>query len=88
MAIIFSVPVLGDMSLLQLVSSGLALLVLSVFIWQRCFSAISDIPGPVLGTFGTCFQLWEICRGRINEKILQLHQEYGRNLSFKLPSPF
>ena len=87
MAITFSAPVLGDVSLLQLVSSGLTLLILSVFIRQRCFSAISDIPGPILGTFGTCFQLWEICRGRINENILQLHQEYGMNLFIKLPSP-
>ena len=79
---------LGDVSLLQLVSSGLALLILSVFIRQRYFSIISDIPGPALGTFGTCFQLWEIFRGRINEKILQLHQEYGMNQSIKLPSPF
>ena len=88
MATTFSVPVLGNVSLLQLVSSALVLLLLSVFIRQRYFSAISDIPGPVLGTFGTCFQLWEICKGRINETFLQLHQEYGMNHSIKLPSPF
>lgn len=88
MATTFSVPVLGNVSLLQLVSSGLVLLLLSVFIRQRYFSAISDIPGPVLGTFGTCFQLWEICKGRINETFLQLHQEHGTNHSIKLPSPF
>lgn len=64
-----SVPVLGDMSPLQLVSYGLALLILSIFIQQRYLSAISDIPGPFLGTFGTCFQLWEICKGRINKRI-------------------
>ena len=63
------------MSPLQLLSNSLALLILSVFIRQRYFSAISDIPGPSLGTLGTCFQLWEISRGRINEKIAQLHQK-------------
>ena len=88
MAITLSVPVLGNVSLVQFVSSGLVLLILSVFIRQRYFSAISDIPGPVLGTFGTCFQLWEICKGRINETFLHLHQEYGMNHSIKLPSPF
>ena len=88
MVFTFSLPVLGDVSLPQLVSSVLTLLILSVFIRQRYFSAISDIPGPVLGTFGTCFQLWEICKGRINEKLLQLHQEHGMNHSFQHPSPF
>ena len=72
-----SVPGLGDMSFAQLVLYGLPLLILSVFIQQRYFSIISDIPGPVLGTFGTCFQLWEIYRGRINEKLAQLHGKHG-----------
>lgn len=88
MAITFIVPMLGVASLLQFVSSGLVLLILSVCIRQRFFSAISDIPGPFLGTFGTCFQLWEICKGRINEKILQLHQEYGTSHHTKFPSSF
>lgn len=80
-----NVPVLGETSLLQLVSTGLALLILSVFIRQRYFSVISDIPGPILGTFGTCFQLWEICRGRINERIAQLHQKHGTSPFVKHP---
>ena len=88
MAITFSVPILGVANLLQFVSTGLVLLILSIFIRQRFFSAISDIPGPVLGTFGTCFQLWEVCRGRINEKILQLHQEYGMSHYNDFPSSF
>ena len=88
MATTFSVPMLGNVSLLELVASGLVLLILSVCIRQRFFSAISNIPGPILGTFGTVFQLWEILRGRINEKILHLHQEHGMNHSIKLPSSF
>lgn len=83
-----SVPVLGDTGTLQFVSYGLALLILSILIRQRYFSAVSDIPGPFLGTFGTCFQLWEICRGRINERIRQLHQKHGIHPSTKHPSPF
>lgn len=69
MAATISVPALGEMSLVQLVIYGLALLVLFVLVRQRYFSIISDIPGPFLGTFGTCFQLWEIYKGRINERI-------------------
>ena len=87
MAATLNVPVLGETSLLQLGSTGLALLVLSVFIRQRYFSVISDIPGPVLGTFGTCFQLWEICKGRINERIAHLHQKHGTSAFVKYPSP-
>ena len=87
MAATFNVPVLGETSLLQLVSNGLALLILSVFIRQRYFSIISDIPGPFLGTFGTCFQLWEICRGRINERIAQLHQKHGTSPFFESLPP-
>lgn len=77
MAVTISVPVLGEMSLVQLVVYGLALLVLFVLIRQRYFSIISDIPGPLLGTFGTCFQIWEIYKGRINERIAQLHRQHG-----------
>ena len=72
-----SVPVLGDMSFAQLVAYGLALPVVVILIRQRYFSVLSDIPGPLLGNFGTCFQLWEIYRGRINEKLAQLHRQYG-----------
>ena len=77
-----SIPVLGDMGLVQLIAYGLALPVLFIFIRQRYFSAISDIPGPFLGTFGTCFQLWEIYRGRINEKLAQLHRQHGITAPF------
>lgn len=74
MATTVVIPVLGDMSFVQLVIYRLALLVLFILIRQRYFSVISDIPGPVLGT---CFQLWEICRGRFNEKLARLHREHG-----------
>ncbi|KAL8793216.1 MAG: hypothetical protein Q9195_004152 [Heterodermia aff. obscurata] len=53
------------------------LALLSVFIRQRYFSPISSVPGPSLGTVGTFFQVWEICRGRINHTLSQLHREHG-----------
>lgn len=72
------VPVLAETSLVQAIISGLAVYVSFVFVRQRYFSVIGDIPGPFLGTFGTCFQLWEISRGRINQKLAQLHIEHGK----------
>ena len=52
-------------------------LVLCVVLKHRYFSSISHIPGPFLGTIGTCFQVWEIFKGRINYTLFQLHQEHG-----------
>ena len=77
MAAMFFVPVLGEIGLVQALISPLVLFVSLVFIRQRYFSVISDIPGPYLGTFGTCFQLWEISKGRINQRLAQLHTELG-----------
>ena len=79
------IQVLGEISLVQALISGLVLFVSLVFIRQRYFSVISDIPGPFLGTFGTCFQLWEISRGRINQKLAHLHREYGMKISVTDP---
>ena len=74
------------MSFVQLAAYGLALLVLYVLVRQRYFSVISDIPGPFLGTFGTCFQLWEIYKGHINEGLAQLHRRHGKaNAHGRLP---
>ena len=77
MAVTVFVPFLGEIGLVQAVISGMVLFVSLVFVRQRYFSVISDIPGPLLGTFGTCFQLWEIVRGRINRRLAQLHKELG-----------
>ena len=80
MAATIFVPVLAEISLVQAVISGLAVYVSFVFVRQRYFSVIGNIPGPFLGTFGTCFQLWEISRGHINQKLAQLHTEHGMTL--------
>ncbi|KAM0799387.1 benzoate 4-monooxygenase cytochrome P450 [Usnea florida] len=86
MAAIIFVRVLGEISLVQALISGLVLYVTLVFTRQRYFSVIGDIPGPFLGTFGTCFQLWEISRGRINQRLAQLHTKFGTiTLNFNRP---
>lgn len=70
----------GDMSIWQIVGYGICMLgivVVTSLVRSRYFSSVSDIPGPMLGSVGTCFQLWEICGGRINEKLALLHRKYG-----------
>ena len=52
-------------------------LAFGIIIKHRYFSNISQIPGPFLGTIGTCFQVREIFRGRINYTLLRLHRKYG-----------
>ena len=73
-----------DISFVQLVNYGagmLGVVILTSVLRQRYFSVISDIPGPILSSCGTLFQLWEIYRGRINERIARLHLEHGMCVS-------
>lgn len=56
---------------------GILFIGLCVAIKHRYFSLISDIPGPFLGTIGTCLQLREIFKGRINDRLHALHKKYG-----------
>lgn len=72
------------MSIGQLVGFGICMLGVVLFlsvVKSRYFSSVSDIPGPLLGSVGTCFQLWEIYGGRMNEKLARLHREYGIYIS-------
>lgn len=71
---------IGDMSFVQVVCYGVCMLgvvILMGVLRQWYFSVISDVPGPMLGSCGTCFQLWEIYGGRINERLAELHRGYG-----------
>ena len=56
---------------------ALPTLALCIVLKDRYFSSISHIPGPFLGAVGTCFQIWEIFKGRINYTLLRLHQDHG-----------
>ena len=51
----------------------LSVVILLSVLRQRYFSMISEIPGPVLGSWGTCLQLWEIYGGRLHERLEGLH---------------
>jgi hypothetical protein len=68
---------LEHVSITGVVLSSAVLVLLFVIIRQRYFSSISDIPGPFLGTFGTCFQVWEIFKGSYSEDLTKLHEKYG-----------
>ena len=61
----------------QIILYILTTLVVCVVLKHRYFSPISGIPGPFLGTIGTCFQVWETYKGRINYTLIRLHREHG-----------
>ena len=74
-----SVPSINRLSaLLLLIYILLAISGIYFLLWQRYFSPICDIPGPRLASFDTCFQLWEIYNGKINDTLVQLHRKHGR----------
>ena len=64
-------------SYLNILSFGFLSLVSYVVLKHRYFSPIGGIPGPFLASVGTCFQLLEISKGRINYSLHSLHQKHG-----------
>ena len=70
---------LVDLSILQMLGILLLFLFVITLIRQRYFSSISDIPGPFLASFGTCWQLRQIFKGHISDVTVELHQKYGND---------
>ena len=70
-----NLPVMFGLSTIQLILSFLILILSCVLNRQRYFSPISYIPGPILGTFGTCFLLWEIYTAHMNETLAKLYKK-------------
>ena len=68
---------LVDLSILQMLVLFLAAVLISTLLYQRYFSPISDIPGPLLASFGTCWQLLQIFKGRISDVTVDLHKKHG-----------
>ena len=58
---------------------GLAILISSsaLYFHSRYLCSISNTPGPFLAPFGTCWQLWQIFKGRIEQATLDLHEKHG-----------
>ena len=76
--------ILGDLGVAQVVFIVLSLVTVSVFVKSRYFSPISDIPGPLLASFGTCFQVFQVLKGKSDQEILQLHRKHGRLIASTL----
>ena len=68
---------LVGLSILQMLGLLFTAVFISTLLYQRYFSPISDIPGPFLASFGTCWQLLQTCRGRISDVTVDLHKKHG-----------
>lgn len=73
--------VLSAMDLSSLMLYLCVALISFIFVKNRYLSSISDIPGPFLAYFGTCFQVLQVFKGRSAETILRLHQRHGEAVS-------
>ena len=50
---------------------------LSVVVYYRYLYPISDIPGPILSSFGPLWQLWQVFNGHFEEAVTKLHEKHG-----------
>lgn len=55
----------------------LAVAVLSLCVWRRYFSPISDIPGPFSASFTRLWHIRRILKGDQNLELIRLHNEHG-----------
>jgi hypothetical protein len=51
---------------------------LSLLIWRRYFSVISDIPGPFAASFTRLWHMHRILKGDQNLELIRLHEQHGR----------
>lgn len=69
---------LGETSVVQVVVLLFLVSLVVALVRQRFFSPVSDIPGPFFASFGTCWQLWHVFKGRVEEATYDLHLQYGK----------
>ncbi|MCJ1251932.1 hypothetical protein MMC30_009170 [Trapelia coarctata] len=67
----------GETSVVQIAAILFLISITVALIRQRYFSPVSDIPGPFFASFGTCWQLWHVFKGRIDEATYDLHLQHG-----------
>ncbi|KAH9995211.1 cytochrome P450 [Xylariaceae sp. FL0662B] len=60
-----------------LVAAQVCLVVVSVILWRRYMSPLSNIPGPALASFSRLWHLRHIYIGDQNLQLIRLHDEYG-----------
>ncbi|KUI71583.1 Pisatin demethylase [Cytospora mali] len=51
--------------------------VLTLFMWPRYFSPLSDIPGPFVASFTRLWHMNRILKGDQNLELIRLHDEFG-----------
>ncbi|KAK3986012.1 benzoate 4-monooxygenase cytochrome P450 [Cladorrhinum sp. PSN332] len=49
----------------------------TLFTWRRCFSSISDIPGPFAASFTRIWHILRILKGDQNLELIRLHDKHG-----------
>lgn len=70
----FYLEILANWPLL-VVTSYLTLL--TVILYRRYFSPISDVPGPFFASFTRLWHISQVIKGRQGHRFLELHQKYG-----------
>lgn len=56
---------------------GVFVWLLSVIIYRRYFSPLSDIPGPFWASFSRLWHLYITMQGNQNEQLMEAHERYG-----------
>jgi len=51
--------------------------ILTLCVWRRFFSAISDIPGPFIASFTRVWHIHRILKGDQNLEFIRLHEKHG-----------
>lgn len=51
--------------------------VISILVWRRYFSPLSDIPGPVLASVSRLWHIKHILSGDHNTQSVALHKKHG-----------
>lgn len=69
-------PSLGAENMGLLLFLGLVGLV-SLIVWRRYFSPISDVPGPFVASFTRLWHMQRILKGDQNLELIRLHEENG-----------
>lgn len=72
-------PLLGRTLALtpQNLLAAVLLMLLTIAIRRRYFSTLSQVPGPFLASVSRLWHLVRIIKGRVNQDIVELHNQYG-----------
>jgi hypothetical protein len=63
-----------------------AVSLLTLLVWRRYMSPISDIPGPFVASFTRLWHMNRILKGDQNLELIRLHEKHG--IAKTYPSPF